>query len=85
MTNNEAETVYDTMLMGFMDHEDPTEYSNRPLGEEQYHAILDCSNRFRVDLSDVIIASYLWQYTLLLMKLNLQVSTIIREIILKRF
>ena len=23
MTNNEAETVYDTMLMGFMDHEDP--------------------------------------------------------------
>ena len=64
MTNNEAETVYDTMLMGFMDHEDPTEYSNRPLGEEQYHAILDCSNRFKVDLSDVIIASYLWQYTL---------------------
>jgi len=65
MTNNEAETVYDTMLMGFMDHEDPTEYSNRPLGEEQYHAIVDCSNRFNVDLSvQSIIAPYLWQYTL---------------------
>jgi len=65
MTNNEAETVYDIMLKGFMDHEDPTEYSNRPLGEEQYHAIVDCSNRFNVDLSvRSFIEPYLWQYTL---------------------
>ena len=56
--------LYDRMLKGFFEAEDPTEYTNRPLGEEQYNSIVDCAVEFEVDPETLTyVPAYLSQYT----------------------
>ena len=56
--------LYDRMLKGFFEAEDPTEYTNRPLGKEQYHSIVDCAVEFEVDPETLTyVPAYLGQYT----------------------
>ena len=75
LTNEEASRAYDQMLMGFMDHEDPTEYTNRPLGEAQFSSIVDCASEFEVDYeTQLLIEPYLVQYTHFIEEVNLGVN-----------
>ena len=56
--------LYDRMLKGFVEAQDPTEYTNRPLGEEQYNSIVDCAVEFEVDPETLTyVPAYLSQYT----------------------
>ena len=56
--------LYDSMLKGFVEAQDPTEYTNRPLGEEQYNSIVDCAVEFEVDPETLTyVPAYLSQYT----------------------
>ncbi len=56
--------LYDMMLKGFVEAQDPTEYTNRPLGEQQYNSIVDCAVEFEVDPETLIyVPGYLSQYT----------------------
>ena len=64
MRESKANELYDRMLKGFVEAQDPTEYTNRPLGEEQYNSIVDCAVEFEVDPETLTyVPAYLSQYT----------------------
>ena len=64
--------LYDRMLKGFVEAQDPTEYTNRPLGEEQYNSIIDCAVEFEVDPETLTyVPAYLSQYTHFIEEINL--------------
>ena len=63
---NSSNTYY-AIKDGLMDEQDPTEYINRPLGEAQFHTIIDCVEIINSNLLQVeAMEPYLQQYTTIL-------------------
>tara|TARA_B110001454_G_scaffold127870_1_gene119229 strand:- start:2621 stop:5635 length:3015 start_codon:yes stop_codon:yes gene_type:complete len=67
-----SQDTYFAIKDGLIDHQDPTEIINRPLGEDQFHTIIDCVDIINADNLQVeAMEPYLQQYTTMLNNIEL--------------
>ena len=72
---NSTDTYY-AIKDGLINEQDPTEYINRPLGEDQYNVIIDCIEIIDTEqLSSDAMAPFLLQYTLFLQEFEFSWSS----------
>ena len=61
--SSQAANMYENIIKGMIDQDDPTEYYNRPLAEDWKNAFIDCSNDEIDELPMNAWDPYLNQYT----------------------